>query len=91
MRRNNPLKAGLIALPIIYGLTIFVNVFGVTKDGPASKFSDTHTQLNFMISTRCKIIFSRQMNTSQKTIRDIKIVKREFKRTIFMKIKKNRF
>lgn len=33
MDARNPLKAGLIALPIIYGLTIFVNVLTVTLNG----------------------------------------------------------
>uniref|UniRef100_A0A336LNR4 Phosphate transporter n=1 Tax=Culicoides sonorensis TaxID=179676 RepID=A0A336LNR4_CULSO len=40
MRRFNPLKAGLIGLPIIYGLTVFINVFGVTKDGPKMFYLD---------------------------------------------------
>lgn len=34
---NNPLKAGLIALPIFYGVTIFVNVFSIVHDGPKCK------------------------------------------------------
>lgn len=33
METKNPFKAGLRALPIIYGLTIFVNVLTVTLDG----------------------------------------------------------
>lgn len=33
MNAKNPLKAGLYALPIIYGLTIFVNVLTVTMNG----------------------------------------------------------
>lgn len=33
MNARNPLKAGLYALPIIYGLTIFVNVLTVTMNG----------------------------------------------------------
>jgi sodium-dependent phosphate transporter len=35
---KNPLNSGLIALPIIYGLTIFVNVLSVTLDGSKRKF-----------------------------------------------------
>lgn len=31
---SNPLKAGLIALPVFYGLTMFVNVFSIVHDGP---------------------------------------------------------
>lgn len=38
MKRVNPLAAGLIALPLIYGLTLFVNVFGITNKGPECKF-----------------------------------------------------
>jgi hypothetical protein len=30
---KNPLNAGFYALPIIYGLTIFINVLTVTLDG----------------------------------------------------------
>ena len=41
MHRVNPLNAGLIALPIIYGLTIFINVFGILKDGPKSKLKNS--------------------------------------------------
>lgn len=37
MRRVNPLKAGLIALPLIYGVTIFINVWGVANKGPECK------------------------------------------------------
>lgn len=33
MNARNPLSAGLLALPIIYGLTIFVNVLSVTLNG----------------------------------------------------------
>lgn len=35
---NNPLKAGLIALPIFYGVTMFVNVFSIVHDGPKCKW-----------------------------------------------------
>jgi len=34
IRRGRPLKAGLIAYPIIWALAVFVNVFGVTNEGP---------------------------------------------------------
>lgn len=33
LNARNPLSAGLIALPIIYGLTIFINVLTVTLNG----------------------------------------------------------
>ncbi|KAL7036189.1 hypothetical protein ACKWTF_008737 [Chironomus riparius] len=33
IKSENPVNSGLIALPIIYGLTIFVNVLSVTLDG----------------------------------------------------------
>lgn len=33
MDAKNPLSAGLIALPIIYGLTVFLNVLTVTLNG----------------------------------------------------------
>lgn len=29
-----PLKAGLYALPVFYGVTLFVNVFSIVHDGP---------------------------------------------------------
>lgn len=37
MQAKNPLSAGLIALPIIYGLTIFINVLTVTLNGSKRK------------------------------------------------------
>lgn len=33
MNAKNPFNAGLIALPVIYGLTIFINVLTVTLNG----------------------------------------------------------
>lgn len=39
MRRSCPLRNGLIFLPIIYALTMFVNVFGITNKGPECKFN----------------------------------------------------
>lgn len=38
LNANKPLKAGLISLPIFYGLTIFVNVLSIVHDGPKCKF-----------------------------------------------------
>ncbi len=32
-----PLKAGLYALPVFYGATLFVNVFSIVHDGPERK------------------------------------------------------
>lgn len=32
-----PLKAGLYALPVFYGVTLFVNVFSIVHDGPECK------------------------------------------------------
>ncbi|XP_059621511.1 sodium-dependent phosphate transporter 1-B isoform X2 [Phlebotomus argentipes] len=37
---ENPLRAGLLALPIFYGLTIFVNVFSIVHDGPKLLYMD---------------------------------------------------
>ena len=37
-RRENPLRAGLFALPVIYGLTIFMNVLSVILDGSKCEF-----------------------------------------------------
>lgn len=34
---RNPLKAGLISLPIFYSITVFVNVLSVIFDGPECK------------------------------------------------------
>lgn len=37
LNAKNPVKCGLLALPIIYGLTIFINVLSVTLDGSKCK------------------------------------------------------
>uniref|UniRef100_A0A6B2ECK7 Phosphate transporter n=1 Tax=Phlebotomus kandelakii TaxID=1109342 RepID=A0A6B2ECK7_9DIPT len=37
---NNPLRAGLLALPIFYGFTIFVNIFSIVHDGPKLLYMD---------------------------------------------------
>uniref|UniRef100_A0A1L8DEY3 Phosphate transporter n=1 Tax=Nyssomyia neivai TaxID=330878 RepID=A0A1L8DEY3_9DIPT len=37
---NNPLRAGLLSLPIFYGFTIFVNVFSIVHDGPKLLYMD---------------------------------------------------
>ncbi|GAB0088831.1 Phosphate transporter [Sergentomyia squamirostris] len=37
---SNPLRAGLISLPIFYGLTIFVNIFSIVHDGPKLLYMD---------------------------------------------------
>ncbi|XP_055692963.1 sodium-dependent phosphate transporter 2 isoform X2 [Lutzomyia longipalpis] len=37
---KNPLRAGLLSLPIFYGLTIFVNVFSIVHDGPKLLYMD---------------------------------------------------
>lgn len=34
---SNPLKAGLYALPVFYGVTLFINVFSIVHDGPKCK------------------------------------------------------
>ncbi|KAK9708628.1 Phosphate transporter family [Popillia japonica] len=34
MKRADPVRAGLISLPIFYGFTIVVNVFSIVHDGP---------------------------------------------------------
>lgn len=39
LRAKNPLKAGLIALPLIYGLTTCVNVVSIVLDGPKCKLN----------------------------------------------------
>lgn len=37
LRANKPFKNGLIALPFIYGITIFINVLSITFDGSKCK------------------------------------------------------
>lgn len=37
LRANDPLKAGLKALPFFYGATLAVNVLSVMHDGPKCK------------------------------------------------------
>lgn len=39
MDAKNPFKAGLLALPVIYGLTIFINVLTVTLNGSKRKLN----------------------------------------------------
>lgn len=34
LQAGNPLRAGLLALPIFYGVTLFVNVFSIVHNGP---------------------------------------------------------
>uniref|UniRef100_U5EPM4 Phosphate transporter n=1 Tax=Corethrella appendiculata TaxID=1370023 RepID=U5EPM4_9DIPT len=34
LQSSNPLKAGLIALPMFYGTTLFINIFSIVHDGP---------------------------------------------------------
>lgn len=34
LKAKHPLKAGLLSLPIFYGITLFVNVFSIVHDGP---------------------------------------------------------
>lgn len=41
LKAKNPLNAGLIALPLIYGLTTCINVVSIVFDGPKCKYS-TH-------------------------------------------------
>jgi sodium-dependent phosphate transporter len=40
LRAKNPFGAGLVALPIIYGATIFINVFSIVNDGPKLLYMD---------------------------------------------------
>lgn len=38
IRSSNPLRSGLLALPIFYGVTLFINVLSIVHDGPECKF-----------------------------------------------------
>lgn len=38
LNANDPFSAGLISLPMFYGVTIFVNVFSIVHDGPKCKY-----------------------------------------------------
>lgn len=50
LKANNPLNAGLIALPLIYGLTTFINVLSIVLDGPKCKpISKSLSTENFLI------------------------------------------
>lgn len=40
LKKENPLEAGLISLPIFYGFTILVNVFSIIHDGPKLLYMD---------------------------------------------------
>lgn len=39
LKTANPLKAGLYALPVFYGVTLFINVFSIVHDGPERKLN----------------------------------------------------
>ncbi|XP_055302021.1 sodium-dependent phosphate transporter 1 [Sitodiplosis mosellana] len=43
LRSKNPLKAGLFSLPLIYGLTTFINVISIVLDGPKLLYMDNIT------------------------------------------------
>lgn len=45
LRANRPFKAGLAALPIIWGAVIFINVLGISLDGSERKFNVLINQL----------------------------------------------
>ncbi|XP_069682381.1 sodium-dependent phosphate transporter 1-A-like isoform X1 [Periplaneta americana] len=40
LNASNPLVPGLLALPVFYGVTIFVNVFSIVHDGPTLLYFD---------------------------------------------------
>lgn len=37
LQSKDPLKAGFISLPLIYGVTFFINIFSIVHDGPKCK------------------------------------------------------
>lgn len=37
LRANRPFRAGLISLPFVYGITVFINVLSITLDGSKCK------------------------------------------------------
>lgn len=37
LKAERPLKAGLLSLPLFYGVTLFVNFFSIVHDGPKCK------------------------------------------------------
>lgn len=45
----HPLKAGLYALPVFYGVTLFVNVFSIVHDGPERKTANFFLSLNSLV------------------------------------------
>lgn len=54
MDARNPFKAGLVALPIIYGATVFINVFSIVNDGPKCKYITS----KFQVKKIFKLIFA---------------------------------
>lgn len=51
LHARNPLKAGLLSLPLFYGVTLAVNVFSIVHDGPKLLYMDNiPTWLAFVIS-----------------------------------------
>ncbi|KAJ6639064.1 Sodium-dependent phosphate transporter 2 [Pseudolycoriella hygida] len=57
LRANNPFKAGLIALPIIYGIAIFINVLSITFDGSKLlKMDNLDLWMIFTISTVAAVV-----------------------------------
>jgi solute carrier family 20 (sodium-dependent phosphate transporter) len=57
LNSSDPFKAGLISLPIIYGLTIFINVFSVVHEGPKCE-SYTHFFPNKVVSLKLFVFSS---------------------------------
>jgi len=39
LKAKHPLRSGLLALPIFYGVTLFVNLFSIIHDGPKCKLT----------------------------------------------------
>lgn len=38
LESSNPLSSGLLALPVFYGVTLFINVLSIVHDGPKCKW-----------------------------------------------------
>lgn len=52
LKAKDPLKAGFISLPIIYGVTFFINIFSVVHDGPKCESIFDFTHILFILRNK---------------------------------------
>lgn len=59
LRAKEPLKNGLISLPIFYGVTFFINVISIVLDGPKLLYMDNiPVWISVLVSAACGFIIA---------------------------------